>query len=51
MRKTVVINCVGLTPRLISPQRTPRIAAFVTGGKLATVGAVIPAVTCSVQST
>ncbi|MEO6436840.1 MAG: nucleotide pyrophosphatase/phosphodiesterase family protein [Tepidisphaeraceae bacterium] len=51
MRKTVVFNCVGLTPRLISPQHTPRIDAFVRTGKLATVGPVLPAVTCSVQST
>jgi predicted AlkP superfamily pyrophosphatase or phosphodiesterase len=51
VRKTVVINAVGLTPRLISPQHTPRIDAFVRGGKIATIGAVLPAVTCSVQST
>ena len=51
MKKTVVINAVGLTPRLISSQHTPRIDAFARGGRLATVGAVIPAVTCSVQST
>jgi predicted AlkP superfamily pyrophosphatase or phosphodiesterase len=51
VKKTVVINAVGLTQRLISPQHTPRIDAFVRAGKIATVGAVIPAVTCSVQST
>jgi predicted AlkP superfamily pyrophosphatase or phosphodiesterase len=51
VRKTVVINAVGLTPRLISPQHTPRIDQFVRAGKLATVSPVIPAVTCSVQST
>ncbi|HYO10675.1 MAG TPA: nucleotide pyrophosphatase/phosphodiesterase family protein [Tepidisphaeraceae bacterium] len=72
MHKTVVMNAVGLTPRLISPQHTPRIHAFVHGatgggaggggaggggagaggaGKLATIAAVLPAVTCSVQST
>ena len=51
MRKTVVINAVGLTQRLISPQQTPRIDAFVRAGGVAPVGAVIPAVTCSVQST
>ena len=51
MNKTVVLNCVGLSPRLISPQHTPRIEQFVRGGKLATVGPVLPAVTCSVQST
>ena len=51
MHKTVVLNCVGLTPRLISPQHTPRIDAFVRAGKLASVSAVLPAVTCPVQST
>jgi predicted AlkP superfamily pyrophosphatase or phosphodiesterase len=51
VRKTVVINAVGLTPRLISPQHAPRIDQFVRAGKLATVSPVIPAVTCSVQST
>jgi predicted AlkP superfamily pyrophosphatase or phosphodiesterase len=51
VHKTIVINCVGLTPRLISPRHTPRIEAFVRAGRLASVGAVIPAVTCSVQST
>ena len=51
MNKSVVLNCVGLSPRLISPQHTPRIEQFVRGGRLATVGPVLPAVTCSVQST
>jgi len=51
VRKTVVINAVGLTQRLISPVNTPRIDAFVRRGKIASVGAVLPAVTCSVQST
>jgi predicted AlkP superfamily pyrophosphatase or phosphodiesterase len=51
VRKTVVINAVGLTQRLISPQHTPRIDAFVRGGRIASVDAVLPAVTCSVQST
>ena len=50
VRKTVVINAVGLTPSLIGP-RTPRLREFLSGGKMASVGAVIPAVTCSVQST
>ncbi len=51
MQKTVVLNCVGLTPRLITPQNTPRIDAFLKAGKLATIGPVLPAVTCSVQAT
>jgi predicted AlkP superfamily pyrophosphatase or phosphodiesterase len=51
VRKTVVLNVVGLTARLISEQHTPRIARFVRDGKLATIGPVLPAVTCSVQAT
>jgi len=49
VRKTVVINAVGLTQRLIRPHS--RIQAFLDVGRVASVGAVIPAVTCSVQST
>lgn len=51
MQKTVVLNCVGLTPRLISGGHTPRIERFIRSGRLATVGPVLPAVTCTVQST
>ena len=51
MQRTVVINAVGLTPRLITPRHTPRIEAFVRAGKLATVSPVVPAVTCAVQAT
>jgi predicted AlkP superfamily pyrophosphatase or phosphodiesterase len=51
VKKTVVLNAVGLTRRLISPAHTPRIDAFVRAGRLASVGHVLPAVTCSVQST
>jgi predicted AlkP superfamily pyrophosphatase or phosphodiesterase len=51
VRKTVVLNCVGLSPRLISPARTPRIDAFVRAGKLKTIAPALPAVTCSVQTT
>jgi predicted AlkP superfamily pyrophosphatase or phosphodiesterase len=50
MRKTVVINVVGLTPDLVGPS-TPHLAAWAGRGKLATVQAVTPAVTCSVQAT
>jgi predicted AlkP superfamily pyrophosphatase or phosphodiesterase len=51
VRKTVVLNVVGLTQRQISPQSTPQLDAFVRAGKIATVGPVLPAVTCTVQST
>jgi predicted AlkP superfamily pyrophosphatase or phosphodiesterase len=51
VKKTVVINAVGLTQRLISAAHTPRLHAFVAAGRLARVGHVLPAVTTTVQST
>jgi predicted AlkP superfamily pyrophosphatase or phosphodiesterase len=51
VRKTVVINAVGLTQRLLSPHQTPRMAAFAAAGRVTSISPVIPAVTCSVQST
>src|SRR5947208_3630459 len=50
MNKTVVINAVGLTAGLVG-ENTPRIAELMRAGELASVGTVLPAVTCSVQST
>ncbi len=50
VQKTVVINCVGLTPSLIGPD-TPRLAAFRDKGRLAPVRSVLPAVTTTVQAT
>jgi len=50
MRKTVVINAVGLTPALIGPH-TPRLRAFADAGATASIRSVLPAVTTSVQST
>src|SRR5688500_15870800 len=50
MRKTVVINAVGLTPGLLGPH-TPRLKAFAEAGAVAHVGGVLPAVTTTVQST
>ena len=50
MRKTVVINAVGLTPGLLGPH-TPRLNAFADAGALANIGGVLPAVTTTVQST
>ena len=49
MRKTVVLNVVGLTPALLG-EATPRLRAFAEGGRLATVTPVLPAVTCTVQA-
>jgi predicted AlkP superfamily pyrophosphatase or phosphodiesterase len=45
----VVIDVVGLTPRLL--EHMPRVAAVAAGGWQAELGTVLPAVTCSVQST
>jgi predicted AlkP superfamily pyrophosphatase or phosphodiesterase len=50
MRRTAVINIVGLTESLIGPQ-TPRIAAFRQKGAVARIEPAFPAVTCTAQST
>ncbi len=50
MQKTVVINVVGLTKRLIGAH-TPFIKSFHDKGKSSFVTPVLPAVTCSSQST
>jgi predicted AlkP superfamily pyrophosphatase or phosphodiesterase len=50
MRKTVVINVVGLTKRLIG-EHTPFIASFLEKGNTSYIKPMLPAVTCSVQST
>jgi predicted AlkP superfamily pyrophosphatase or phosphodiesterase len=50
VRKTVVLNAVGLTPALIG-QYTPRLREFMSRGAMAPIGHVLPAVTTSVQST
>ncbi|SFR49075.1 Predicted pyrophosphatase or phosphodiesterase, AlkP superfamily [Robiginitalea myxolifaciens] len=50
MNKTVVINVVGLTRRLIG-DATPRIKAFLEAGDAADIAPVLPGVTCTAQST
>src|SRR5712691_9867819 len=50
LRKTVVLNVVGLTPALLG-RHTPRLSQFVQTGRLASVQPVLPAVTNTVQST
>ena len=45
----VVINVVGLTPRLLA--HAPRLSRLAREGAQATLGTVLPAVTCTVQST
>src|SRR5215207_1376651 len=50
MQRTAVLDVVGLTPSLIGPH-TPRLKAFIESGRVASVTPVLPAVTCTVQST
>ncbi len=50
MKKTVVINVVGLTNRLIG-EHTPFIKSFLESGSSTFITPVLPAVTCSAQST
>jgi len=50
MRKTVVLNVVGLTQDLIG-SATPRLASWAQRGKVAAIEAVTPAVTCTAQAT
>ncbi|MEM9000066.1 MAG: nucleotide pyrophosphatase/phosphodiesterase family protein [Bacteroidota bacterium] len=50
MKKTVVINVVGLTKRLIG-EHTPFIKSFLENGGTTYIDPVLPAVTCSAQAT
>jgi predicted AlkP superfamily pyrophosphatase or phosphodiesterase len=50
MRKSAVLNVVGLTSELIGPH-TPFIERWMRAGKTATINAVVPAVTCTAQAT
>src|SRR5262245_30548025 len=50
MTRTAVINVVGLTQGLLGPA-SPRINAFLARGRQALITPVIPAVTCTAQST
>ena len=49
MKRLLVLNVVGLTPGLLA--RTPRLAALGRAGFAASLGTVLPAVTCSAQAT
>jgi predicted AlkP superfamily pyrophosphatase or phosphodiesterase len=49
MKPVLVLDVVGLTPRLL--EHMPRLRALAADGFQATLGTVLPAVTCSVQST
>src|SRR6266436_6305953 len=50
MYRTVVLNVVGLTPRLLG-DGTPNLAAFGRTGGMRPLETILPAVTCAVQST
>ena len=50
MTPTLVLLIVGLTPRLLGPH-TPELSAFVKEGAVRPLRTVVPAVTCTVQST
>jgi predicted AlkP superfamily pyrophosphatase or phosphodiesterase len=50
MRRTLVLDVVGLTPKLVGAH-TPHLAAFARQGALRPLATIEPAVTCSVQST
>lgn len=50
MKKTVVLNVVGLSRRVIG-EHTPFIKSFLEAGNSAVISPVLPAVTCSAQST
>ena len=50
MNRTAVLNVVGLTRRLIG-NSTSFLSSLISGKRLATIGHVSPAVTCSVQAT
>ncbi len=50
MKKTVVIDVVALSPRLIG-QHTPFLADWAAKGKQVSINPVLPAVTCSAQAT
>ncbi len=50
MQRTAVLNVVGLTTRLVS-DATPNIRAFLERNQIARIEPVVPAVTCTAQST
>lgn len=50
MKKTVVLNVVGLTPGLLGKD-TPFLSRWAASGRQVSVTPVLPAVTCSVQGT
>jgi predicted AlkP superfamily pyrophosphatase or phosphodiesterase len=49
MRRTVVLNVVGLTAALL-PKAAPRIDRWARAGAIAPIDAAFPAVTCTAQA-
>lgn len=49
MRKTAVLNVVGLTPGLLGPAM-PRVTAWAAQAAQTPIGSAFPAVTCSAQT-
>ena len=50
MKRTIVLDVVGLTPALVG-EHTPALAALAKAGGQRTITPIVPAVTCTVQST
>jgi predicted AlkP superfamily pyrophosphatase or phosphodiesterase len=50
MHPTIVLNVVGLTPRMIGPD-TPALQRLAAAGAMRPLAAVVPAVTCPAQTT
>ena len=50
MKKTVVLNVVALSPRMIG-EHTPFLAQWAAKGNMSSIEPVLPAVTCSAQAT
>lgn len=50
MKKTVVINVVGLSSKLLG-EHTPQLQQWISQGRIATIHPVLPAVTCTAQAT
>ena len=50
MRKTVVLNVVGLTPRWLG-KYTPHLSQWAAAGQIVSIKPVLPAVTCTAQAT
>src|SRR6185369_13315653 len=50
MHRTLVLNVVGLTPKLLG-EHTPHLSALAKRSRVLPLRTITPAVTCSVQST